>query len=110
MPWLQVGCTAAVVAAYVCTYCKILHENHGCPSLMQQTAICKPSDQLLFSNTGTAVGELVEVGTIEEADLSKADKEVVTTCMCLWCCASLWLRVQARALRLGSALLVHHAA
>jgi hypothetical protein len=52
------------------------------------------------------VGELVEVGTIEEANLSNVDKEVVTIYMFSWW----WLHSNTLALRHSGMLLVYDAA
>lgn len=55
---------------------------------------------------GTAIGELVEVGTIEEADLSDADKEVTTISVS----SRWWLHSKTLALRHSGMLLTHNAA
>lgn len=47
-----------------------------------------PQTSCYSATPGTAVGELVEVETIEEADLSNADKEVIVTCIPSWCCCA----------------------
>ena len=74
--WSQVAHAAAAPSS-VCTY----------SSEYSHLAVRPPCNDLPWSSLqtscncampGTAVGELVEVGTIEEADLSNANKEVIT--------------------------------